>query len=121
MSHPTIYPVPAGAAERSLLNNEQYMQMYQQSVSSPDTFWAEHGQRLHWFTPFSKVKSTSFQSGEVNINWFSDGVLNASYNCLDRRVKKMIYIYIYPVQIPVCRYSNLRSIIPSPSASFFLL
>ncbi|HEY9042339.1 MAG TPA: acetate--CoA ligase [Rheinheimera sp.] len=86
MSHPSVYPVPASAAKRSLLTNEQYMQMYQQSVSSPDTFWAEHGKRLHWFTEFSKVKSTSFESGKVGINWFSDGVLNASYNCLDRHL-----------------------------------
>mgnify|MGYP006163825257 CR=1 FL=1 len=86
MSHPSVYPVPASAAKRSLLTNEQYMQMYQQSVSSPDTFWAEHGKRLHWFTDFSKVKSTSFESGQVGINWFSDGVLNASYNCLDRHL-----------------------------------
>lgn len=86
MSHPSVYPVPASAAKRSLLTNEQYMQMYQQSVSSPDTFWAEHGKRLHWFTAFCKVKSTSFESGKVGINWFSDGVLNASYNCLDRHL-----------------------------------
>ena len=86
MSHQTVYPVPARAVSRSLLTNEQYMQMYQQSVSDPDAFWAEHGKRLHWFTPFSKVKSTSFAAGNININWFSDGVLNASYNCLDRHL-----------------------------------
>ncbi|PKM20320.1 MAG: acetate--CoA ligase [Gammaproteobacteria bacterium HGW-Gammaproteobacteria-15] len=86
MSHPLVYPVPASAAKRSLLNNEQYMQMYQQSVSSPEAFWAEHGKRLHWFTPFTKVKNTSFDSGKVHINWFSDGALNASYNCLDRHL-----------------------------------
>lgn len=86
MSHPTVYPVPASAAKRSHLTNEQYLKMYQQSISSPDTFWAEHGKRLHWFTPFTKVKNTSFKSGKVNINWFSDGMLNASYNCLDRHL-----------------------------------
>ena len=86
MSHQTVYPVPARAVSRSLLTNEQYMQMYQQSVSDPDAFWAEHGKRLHWFTPFSKVKNTSFAAGNININWFSDGVLNASYNCLDRHL-----------------------------------
>ncbi|MBZ9610692.1 acetate--CoA ligase [Rheinheimera maricola] len=86
MSHQSVYPVPASAADRSLLNNEQYKQMYQQSISSPDQFWAEHGKRLHWFSPFTKVKNTSFASGQVNISWFSDGVLNASYNCLDRHL-----------------------------------
>ncbi|GAB2924387.1 acetate--CoA ligase [Rheinheimera gaetbuli] len=86
MSHATIYPVPAGATERSLLTNAQYQQMYQQSVNEPDAFWAEHGKRLDWFSPFSQVKNTSFAAGEVSINWFSDGVLNASFNCLDRHL-----------------------------------
>ena len=86
MSHPTVYPVPTSAAKRSLLTNEQYQQMYQQSVDAPDAFWAEHGKRLHWFTPFTRVKNTSFAAGEVSINWFADGVLNASYNCLDRHL-----------------------------------
>ena len=86
MSHETVYPVPASAAERSLLTNEQYNKMYQQSVTEPDNFWAEHGQRLHWFKPFTKVKNTSFAAGNVSINWFSDGELNASYNCLDRHL-----------------------------------
>lgn len=86
MSHQTVYPVPAAAASRSLLTNEQYMQMYQQSVSEPDTFWAQHGKRLHWFKPFTAVKNTSYAAGNININWFSDGVLNASYNCLDRHL-----------------------------------
>ncbi|MBU1312228.1 MAG: acetate--CoA ligase [Gammaproteobacteria bacterium] len=86
MSHATVYPVPASAAERSLLTNTQYMQMYQQSVTEPDTFWAEHGKRLHWFSPFSQVKSTSFAAGDVSIKWFADGILNASYNCLDRHL-----------------------------------
>ena len=86
MSHPTVYPVPTSAAKRSLLTNEQYQQMYQQSVDAPDAFWAEHGKRLHWFTPYTRVKNTSFAAGEVSINWFADGVLNASYNCLDRHL-----------------------------------
>uniref|UniRef100_A0A486XJ57 Acetyl-coenzyme A synthetase n=1 Tax=Rheinheimera sp. BAL341 TaxID=1708203 RepID=A0A486XJ57_9GAMM len=86
MSHSTVYPVPASAAQRTLLTNEQYLHMYQQSVAQPDAFWAEHGKRLHWFTPFSQVKNTSFAAGQVNINWFADGVLNASYNCLDRHL-----------------------------------
>ena len=86
MSHATVYPVPVSAAERSLLTNEQYSQMYQRSVNEPDAFWAEHGKRLHWFSPFSQVKNTSFAAGKVSINWFADGVLNASYNCLDRHL-----------------------------------
>lgn len=86
MSNPTVFPVPASAAKRSLLTNDNYLSMYQQSVDAPEAFWAEHGKRLHWFKPYTQVKNTSFAAGKVKINWFSDGVLNASYNCLDRHL-----------------------------------
>jgi acetyl-CoA synthetase len=86
MSHPTLYPVPAAAAERSHLTNEQYEQMYQQSITAPEQFWAEHGKRIDWFKPYSQVKNTSYEPGKVNIEWFKDGMLNASYNCLDRHL-----------------------------------
>ncbi len=86
MSNPTVFPVPASAAKRSLLTNDNYLSMYQQSVDAPEAFWAEHGKRLHWFKPYTQVKNTSFAAGKVKINWFSDGILNASYNCLDRHL-----------------------------------
>lgn len=86
MSHPSLYPVPAAAAKRSLLTNEQYEQMYQQSITAPEQFWAEHGKRIDWFKPYTQVKNTSYEPGKVNIEWFKDGILNASYNCLDRHL-----------------------------------
>ena len=33
-----------------------------------------------------KVKSTSFDSGHINIKWFEDGQLNVSVNCIDRHL-----------------------------------
>lgn len=86
MSHPSLYPVPAAAAKRSLLTNEQYEQMYQQSITAPEQFWAEHGKRIDWFKPYTQVKNTCYEPGKVNIEWFKDGILNASYNCLDRHL-----------------------------------
>jgi acetyl-CoA synthetase len=60
--------------------------MYQQSIDDPETFWAEHGKRIHWFTPFSKVKNVTFGANEVDIRWYEDGTTNACYNCLDRHL-----------------------------------
>ena len=34
----------------------------------------------------TKVKNTSFDKGHINIRWFEDGQLNASYNCIDRHL-----------------------------------
>ncbi|WP_419570025.1 acetate--CoA ligase [Rheinheimera sp.] len=86
MTQAQLYPVPPQAKASALVNNEQYLAMYQESVEQPEQFWAKHGQRIHWFTPFTKVKDTSFELGNVHVNWFSDGSLNASYNCLDRHL-----------------------------------
>lgn len=86
MSQAQLYPVPEHTKATTLVTNEQYLAMYEESVTQPEQFWAEHGKRISWFTPFSKVKDTSFDLGNVHVNWFSDGSLNASYNCLDRHL-----------------------------------
>ncbi|MCP4061211.1 MAG: acetate--CoA ligase, partial [Pseudoalteromonas sp.] len=67
--------------------NEKYNTLYKQSIDDPQGFWREHGQRLDWFTPYTKVKNTSFDKGHIDIKWYEDGVLNASYNCIDRHLK----------------------------------
>jgi len=86
MSHAQLYPVPEQVKAKTLVTNEQYLAMYEESVKQPEQFWAHHGKRISWFTPFTKVKDTSFDLGQVHVNWFSDGSLNASYNCLDRHL-----------------------------------
>ena len=60
--------------------------MYQESIESPDNFWAEQGKRIDWIKPFSQVKDTSFSAQNLHIEWYKDGVLNASVNCLDRHL-----------------------------------
>src|ERR1700723_3170097 len=62
--------------------------MYKRSVSDPEGFWAEHGKRIDWFTPFTKVKNTSFDTHNVSIKWFEDGVTNVAHNCIDRHLPK---------------------------------
>src|SRR5690606_22373157 len=51
-------------------------------------FWAEHGKRIDWFKPYSKIKDVSYDKSDLHIRWFYDGTLNASYNCLDRHLEK---------------------------------
>ncbi len=81
-----IYPVPAHWAENALVNEERYFEMYRQSVDDPEAFWAEHGRRLDWIKPYTKVKNTSFNEADFGIRWFEDGTLNLSANCLDRHL-----------------------------------
>ncbi|CAN5331777.1 acetate--CoA ligase [soil metagenome] len=83
-----VYPVPAAWKKRAYVDDAAYRQMYAESVKSPGKFWAKQAKRLDWFKPPSKIKNTSFGPGKVSIKWFEDGVLNVSYNCIDRHLKK---------------------------------
>lgn len=73
-------------AENKQMDLETYRAWYARSVSDPDGFWGEHGKRLDWSKPYTKVKNASFD-GEVSIKWFEDGELNVSYNCIDRHLE----------------------------------
>jgi acetyl-CoA synthetase len=59
------------------------------AVKAPATiarFWGEHGKRLDWIKPYTKVKNTSFAHDNVDIRWFEDGTLNVAANCIDRHL-----------------------------------
>ncbi|NRA83334.1 MAG: AMP-binding protein, partial [Gammaproteobacteria bacterium] len=87
MNTQDLYPVTNDFAQNALVNNDKYNEMYQQSITQPDIFWGEHGKRLDWIKPYTKVKETSFEAPNVSIKWYSDGTLNASANCLDRHLE----------------------------------
>ncbi|KIL97529.1 Acetyl-coenzyme A synthetase [Paramagnetospirillum magnetotacticum MS-1] len=82
-----VYPVPAETAKNALIDNDKYNAWYERSVKDPDGFWGEHGKRIDWIKPYTKVKNVSY-SGDVSIKWFEDGTLNVSANCLDRHLAK---------------------------------
>lgn len=63
-----------------------YEAMYAASITDPAAFWGEHGKRIDWIKPFTKVKSSNFDLGSVDIKWFEDGTLNISANCIDRHL-----------------------------------
>ena len=64
----------------------RYAEMYAASLSDPDAFWGEHGKRIDWIKPYTKVKNTSFDYHNVFIKWFEDGQLNVAANCIDRHL-----------------------------------
>ena len=81
-----IYAVTDEWARRAFVDDAKYQAMYAQSVDSPDAFWGEQGKRIDWFKPYTKVKNTSFDSHNVSIKWFEDGLTNVAYNCVDRHL-----------------------------------
>ncbi|MGA7863201.1 MAG: acetate--CoA ligase [Stellaceae bacterium] len=86
MSGRTVFPVSAHP-QVGKISEAEYFRLYQESVADPDRFWAEHGKRIDWIKPFTKVRNSGFE-GDVHIAWYEDGTLNASYNCIDRHLPK---------------------------------
>ncbi|MBV8937489.1 MAG: acetate--CoA ligase [Alphaproteobacteria bacterium] len=86
MSGRTVIPIsahpPAGK-----ISEADYFRLYEQSVVDPDRFWAEHGKRIDWIKPYTKVRNAAFEGG-VHIAWYEDGTLNASSNCIDRHLPR---------------------------------
>ncbi|SPL70596.1 acetate--CoA ligase [Acinetobacter stercoris] len=83
-----IYPVPEEFVKTARTTEAQYFAKYKQSIENPDEFWDEMAKKLDWIKPFTKVKQTSFHQENFQIEWFADGQLNVSANCLDRHLKE---------------------------------
>jgi len=81
-----IYPPSADFIANAHINKDKYDAMYAASINNPESFWAEHGKRIDWMTPFSKVKNVNYSFPDVSIKWFEDGELNVAANCIDRHL-----------------------------------
>ena len=88
MTGAKVHPVPADFAAAAHCNKEKYAEMYAASVADPEKFWAEHGKRIDWIRPYTKIKDVSYDRDDLHIRWFEDGTLNASANCLDRHLAR---------------------------------
>ena len=83
-----IYPPSADFVANAKINKADYDNMYAQSINNPDHFWSEHGKRVDWIKPYSKIKDVDYSYPNVSIKWFEDGQLNVSANCIDRHLEK---------------------------------
>src|SRR5215210_7110659 len=59
-------------------------EVYERANADPQAWWAEQARALHWFEEPSEVLD---DSDPPFYKWFTDGKVNASYNCLDRHVE----------------------------------
>ena len=83
-----VYDPPVELAKRAWVDDARYQEMYARSITDPQGFWGEHGKRIDWFKPYTKVKDTSYDPHHVSIKWYEDGVANVAYNCIDRHLAK---------------------------------
>jgi acetyl-CoA synthetase len=82
----TIHPVPPEWAARAYVDAEGYAEKYRRSLAEPEAFWREETARLDWIKPWTKLSGSSFDEADFGIEWFADGTLNVSANCLDRHL-----------------------------------
>ena len=81
----TVFPVSPELAKSAQIDAKKYAEWYDRSVKDPNGFWGEHGKRLDWIKPYTKVRDVSY-TGDVHIRWYEDGTLNVAANCLDRHL-----------------------------------
>lgn len=62
-----------------------YQEVYDQSISDPESFWAEVAGDFEWRKRWDKVLEWDFHKPEVK--WFINGKLNITENCLDRHLE----------------------------------
>jgi acetyl-CoA synthetase len=86
MSGRTVIPISAHP-QVGKISERDYFRLYELSLADADRFWAEHGRRIDWIKPFTRVRNGAFD-GDVRIAWYEDGTLNASYNCVDRHLPR---------------------------------
>ncbi|MSR45748.1 MAG: acetate--CoA ligase [Planctomycetes bacterium] len=82
----SLFPSPSAFAAKALVGSlEKYRQLYAESVTNPEGFWARQAERLTWFHKWTKVLDADFTT--ARIRWFEGGKLNACFNCVDRHVE----------------------------------
>ncbi len=61
----------------------RYFDVYKAWQEDPSAFWREASAAVDWFHPPSRIFD---ETSGVYGQWFTDGVTNTCYNCLDRHV-----------------------------------
>ena len=118
-----IYKPSESFVKAANLTKDKYNAMYASSLNNPEKFWGKHGKRLKWITEYTKVKNVSWKKEDLHIEWFSDGTLNVSENCIDRHLDKRgdkvaiiweadepnqsIKLTYNQLYIEVCKFSNV--------------
>jgi acetyl-CoA synthetase len=87
MADQDLFPVPAEWAKKARVDAGKYDALYGRALADPGTFWLEQARRLDWIKRPEIAGDWSFDATTFHINWFSDGKLNASANCIDRHLK----------------------------------
>ena len=103
-------------------NLEEYNKLYKYSVDNPEQFWSDVADSFIWKKKWSKVLEYDFS--KPKFEWFVDGKLNITENCLDRHVENIpektaiifepnnpedetLYISYKDLHSKVCSFANV--------------
>ena len=103
-------------------NLEEYNKLYKYSVDNPEQFWSDVADSFIWKKKWSKVFDYDFS--KPKFEWFVDGKLNITENCLDRHVEntpektaiifepnnpedETLYISYKDLHSKVCSFANV--------------
>ena len=98
----------------SLLPSPEYLTAFSESMSDRDSFWAKAAEGIDWIHTPSLVHDCTTRPAPFD-QWFSDGVMNTCFNCVDRHVHSgkgdlPAIIYDSPVSVAqeIISYSALQ-------------
>ncbi|MFH0824589.1 MAG: acetate--CoA ligase [Pseudomonadota bacterium] len=67
---------------------EEYERLHEKSIAHADEFWSLAAEKyLSWYKKWDFVLRYDFNAAQIE--WFGGGLLNASYNCLDKHLDKL--------------------------------
>jgi len=84
-----IFPPSKKFAENSNISSqEELLSLKKQALDNPFQFWESFAKsELDWFEPFQTVLDNE---NAPFFEWFKEGKLNITYNCLDRHIKRRL-------------------------------
>ena len=88
MTSDKIFPVPDSYKNTAHVTKEIYEDLCQKASNENEKFWDTIGKRIDWIKPYSKIKDVTWSRKNVDINWYYDGKLNVSTNCIDKHLSE---------------------------------
>ena len=64
---------------------DNYQSLRKNAEQNSNSYWESVAERIDWFDKWTTVNNTDYS--KAHIEWFSNGKLNASYNCIDRHIE----------------------------------
>jgi acetyl-CoA synthetase len=89
MGEGQTFAPPKSLQENAWVKSDQeFKEMWEKSINDSDAFWLDQAKTLDWFTAPTKGLEYDWDTKgrKIDHKWFADGILNVSYNCLDRHL-----------------------------------